>query len=297
MNLMKKDIAVRVSIITIIVNFLLFILKFLAGIISNSSAMVSDAIHTASDVFSTFIVIIGLKLSSKKEDKEHRYGHERIECIASILLSIILFITGLGLGVSFFEKLFVKDYDTLLIPGTLSLIASIISIITKEWMYWYTRKTALKINSVSMLADAWHHRSDALSSIGAFIGILGSQIGFPILDSLASVIIAIFICKTAIDIFMDSVNKLVDKSCDDNIISEMKNIINDQDDLLILDDIKTRIFGNKVYVDIEISLDGNMSLNLAHEIAHKVHDAIEFNFTNVKHCMVHVNPLNIKKSN
>lgn len=290
---MKKNIAIKASIITIIINFLLSILKFFAGIISNSSAMVSDAIHTASDVFSTFIVIIGLKLSSKKEDKEHRYGHERIECIASILLSVILFITGLALGASFFEKLFTTDYDTLVVPGILSLIVSIISILVKEWMYWYTRKTALKINSVSMLADAWHHRSDALSSIGAFIGILGARIGFPILDSLASMIIAIFICKTAVDIFIDAVNKLVDKSCDDDIILEMKDIIKKQDDSLIIDDIKTRIFGNKIYVDVEISLDGEMPLLIAHEIAHKVHDALEEEFSNVKHCMVHVNPIQV----
>lgn len=295
MLLKKMDIVTKVSFVTIFLNVLLAILKFLAGIISNSGAMISDAIHTLSDVFSTIIVIIGVKLSNKKSDKEHQYGHERLECIASILLSVVLFITGLGIGVNCIEKVFSGDYSNMVIPGVFAPVAAVISVVLKEWMYWYTRKAAKKIDSSAMLADAWHHQSDALSSIGAFIGILGARIGFPVLDLAASFIISICICKAAFDIFYDAVNKLIDRSCSEEIVDKMKVIIEMQDDLIKIDDIKTRLFGNRIYVDVEISLDGNRSLYDTHTVAEKVHDTIEKEFSAVKHCMVHVNPIMIKK--
>ncbi len=291
----KMDIVTRVSFFTIFLNVFLAILKFLAGIIAKSSAMVSDAIHTLSDVISTVIVIVGFRLSIKTSDKEHQYGHERFEPIASILLATILFITGVGIGTTAIENIVTGSYKNIEIPGLFALVAAIISILVKEWMYWYTRKAAKKVNSSAMLADAWHHRSDALSSIGAFIGILGARLGFPITEIIASFLIAICICKAAIDILRDAVDKLIDKACDDETIEKMKKIIEKQDDLIVIDDIKTRLFGNKVYVDVEISLDGNRSLFDTHNVAEKVHDVIEKKFDNVKHCMVHVNPLILKK--
>ena len=157
-------------------------------------------------------------------------------------------------------------------------------------MFWYTRAAAKKIDSGALMADAWHHRSDALSSVGSFAGILGARMGYPILDPIASVIICGFILKAAFEIFMDSINKMTDASCDDEVIEKIKNLTLAQNGVIKIDQLKTRLFGDKIYVDVEIQVDGDILLREAHEIAHNVHDAIENNIPKVKHCMVHVNP-------
>ncbi|MEE0200753.1 MAG: cation diffusion facilitator family transporter [Muricomes sp.] len=287
-----NKIAMRVSIVSILVNVILSVFKLLAGLLAGSGAMVSDAIHSASDVFSTVIVMIGVTLSGKKSDKEHPYGHDRMECVASILLAVVLFATGLGIGVNGIEKIAGGGMESAAAPGRLALAAAVISIVVKEWMYWYTRAAAKKINSGALMADAWHHRSDSLSSIGAFAGILGARLGFPVLDPLASVIICIFIGKASWDIFHDAMNKMVDKSCDDRTIQDMRQSVLENPGVAKIDEMRTRMFGAKAYVDIEIAADGNLTLNEAHKIAENVHSRIEMEFPEVKHCMVHVNPLN-----
>ncbi len=286
----NKKIAMRVSNTTIVINFLLAIFKFIAGIAAKSSAMVSDAVHSASDVFSTFVVIIGFNISEKSPDKEHPYGHERMECVASIVLAVILFITGLGIGLDGASVIMSGNQDDIAIPGVLALIAAIISIVVKEWMYWYTIIAARKINSGALKADAWHHRSDALSSIGALIGIGGARLGYPILEPIASIVICLFILKAAIDIFRDAIDKMVDKACDDSTVEAMTEIITAQEGVVSLVNLQTRMFGSKVYVDAIIAVDGNMTLTDAHNIAENVHDKIEEEFPTVKHCMVHVDP-------
>ena len=287
-----NKIAMRVSIVSILVNVILSVFKLLAGLLAGSGAMVSDAIHSASDVFSTVIVMIGVTLSGKKSDKEHPYGHDRMECVASILLAVVLFATGLGIGVNGIEKIAGGGMESAAAPGRLALAAAVISIVVKEWMYWYTRAAAKKINSGALMADAWHHRSDSLSSIGAFAGILGARLGFPVLDPLASIIICIFIGKASWDIFHDAMNKMVDKSCDDRTIQDMRQSVLENPGVAKIDEMRTRMFGAKAYVDIEIAADGNLTLNEAHKIAENVHSRIEMEFPEVKHCMVHVNPLN-----
>lgn len=261
-----------------------------AGIFSNSAAMVSDAVHSISDVASTFIVMIGVKMSSKEADEKHPYGHERFECVSAIILAIILFLIGLGIGYSGIQKVILGEYSELAVPGKLALVAAIVSIAVKETMYWYTQRAAKKINSGALMADAWHHRSDALSSIGSFIGIIGARLGLPIMDPIASVLICFFIVKAAVSIFIDAVGKMIDKSCDEATIMEMKSIIIDQEGVTGIDQIKTRVFGDRIYVDVEIRANGQETLSSTHKIAHQVHDVIEKYFENVKHCMVHVNP-------
>lgn len=284
-----SKLAMHVSTISILVNLGLSIFKLLAGILAGSGAMISDAVHSASDVFSTFIVMIGVSVSGKQSDKEHPYGHERLECIASLLLAIVLFATGAGIGVNGIEKIR-SGNNEIAVPGMLALIAALVSIAVKEWMYWYTRAAAKKINSGALMADAWHHRSDALSSIGSFVGVLGARLGFPVLDPIASVVICLFIIKAAWDIFIDTINKMVDKSCDDEVIDQMRKTISSQPGVLGIDLLNTRMFGSKVYVDVEITANEDLPLKEAHAIAESVHDAIEKNFEQVKHCMVHVNP-------
>lgn len=285
-----QKVANRVSVITIIGNVLLSVLKLLAGVIAHSNAMISDAVHSASDVFSTIVVIIGIKLASKESDKEHPYGHERLECVAAILLSMVLFFTGLGIGFDAFKNIVNGNYSNLQVPGVLALIAAIVSIVSKEGMYWYTLYYAKKIDSSALMADAWHHRSDAFSSIGALIGIGGARRGFPIMDSIASLGIFVFIVKAAYDIFKDAMDKMVDHSCDEETEKQIYDCVRKNDEVLGIDLLQTRIFGNKIYVDVEIEVNGSYTLQAAHNIAEAVHEDIEQNFPKVKHIMVHVNP-------
>jgi cation diffusion facilitator family transporter len=288
----NQQIAIRVSTHTIIGNVVLFIFKLIAGIIGNSAAMISDAVHSLSDVLSTMIVIIGVKLANKQADKDHPYGHERFECVAALILAAILCATGIAIGYGGVRTIIAGHYETLPIPGLVALIAAIVSIAIKEAMYWYTRAAAKKINSSVLMADAWHHRSDSLSSIGSFVGILGSRIGFPILDSVACIVICTFILKVALTIFMDAIGKMTDRACDDETIASVTSLILSLDGVHGIDLLKTRVFGDKIYIDVEICVDGNATLHDSHQIAHAVHDAIEAEFPNVKHCMVHVNPMN-----
>lgn len=281
----------RVSRVSIIVNLLLSVSKLLAGILAHSGAMVSDAIHSASDVCGTLVVMVGVALAGKKSDQDHPYGHERMECVASILLAVFLALIGAGIGFSGLKKILGGNYEELQIPGLLALIAAVVSIVVKEWMYWYTRINARRINSTGLMAEAWHHRSDSLSSIGAFIGILGARIGYPVLDPLASFIICLFILKAALDIFRDACNKMVDHACDKETEQKIKKVAASISGVGHVDHLQTRLFGARAYVDIEIAADGALTLNEAHKIAENVHDAIEINFPEVKHCMVHVNPI------
>lgn len=290
-----KNIAMRISTTTVVVNLALSVFKLVAGLVASSGAMISDAIHSASDVISTFIVMIGVHISGKEPDKEHPYGHERFECVASIVLAMILAETGIAIGSTGIKTIISGNYSGLKIPGMLALVAAVISIIVKEWMYHYTIHAARRIQSGALKADAWHHRSDALSSIGALIGIAGARIGFAIADSIASVIICLFIIKAAYDIFKDAIEKMIDQSCDEDTEQKMHDLILSEPGVEGLSVLQTRIFGSRIYVDAEIEADGSLSLTDAHNIAEQVHDAIEQAFPTVKHIMIHVNPCDAHK--
>ena len=280
--------------VSIAANFALTVFKLLAGILAHSGAMISDAIHSASDVFSTVVVIIGVRISGRASDKDHPYGHERMECVAAIVLATILAATGLGIGYTAVGKIAGGDYANLAVPGRLALVAAVVSIFVKEGLYQYTRIHAKRIDSGALMADAWHHRSDALSSVGALIGVGGARLGFSILDPAASLVICIFIEKAAYEIFMDAVNKMVDKACEEEVEAAFEECAAVQEGVLGVDLLHTRVFGNKIYVDIEIRVDGDKTLREAHGIAERVHDAIEKKFPKVKHIMVHVNPGEVK---
>ena len=286
---MEKRMANRVSIITIIINLVLSVLKFLVGFFGHSQALISDAIHSASDVVSTVAVMFGINLSDKKSDTSHPYGHERIECIFSIILAMMLFITGAGIGITAIKN--IVSGAEIAIPSKIALIAATVSIAVKEWMYHYTKRAAKKINSSSMLADAWHHRSDALSSVGSLIGVGGALLGFTICEPIASIVICIFIGKASVDIFMDAVNRLIDRSCTDEEIERIRECVMEIDGVKNIDKLMTRRFGSKIYVDLEISEDANITLLEAHHIAERVHDNREEKMPEVKHCMIHVNPI------
>ena len=286
----NKEIAMHVSAVSVAVNIGLSVIKLIAGIVANSGAMISDAVHSASDVFSTVIVMVGVHLASKQSDKEHPYGHDRLECEAAIILAVLLFLTGVGIGISGIEKITSGDTSTLEVPGMLALGAAIVSIVVKELMYWYTINAAIKIKSGALMADAWHHRSDALSSIGALLGILGARMGYPILDPIASLLICVMIAKAAWEIFDDAMGKMVDTACPEKVQQEMRKVIMANSKVLSIDDLKTRLFGSKMYVEVEIGVEATLTLIEAHNIAEGFHSSIEKNFPDVKHCMVHVTP-------
>lgn len=284
-----RKVADRVSAVSIMGNLILSVCKLIAGIAAHSNAMVSDAVHSASDVFSTIVVIIGIRLSAKEADKEHPYGHERLECVAAMILAMILFMTGLGIGLEALKNILSGHYDELQVPGILALAAAVASIACKEAMFWYTKVNAVRIDSSALLADAWHHRSDAFSSVGALIGIAGARLGFPVMDSVASLVIFVFILKAAYDIFKDAVDKLVDRACDEETERRIRERVLRNGEVQGVDSLHTRVFGSKIYVDIEIAVDGSYPLRRSHEIAEEVHADIEKNFPKVKHIMVHVN--------
>lgn len=285
----NEQVAMRVSLVTIVQNIFLSLFKLAAGLLAHSGAMVSDAAHSASDVMTTLVVMVGVKLANKESDKEHPYGHERLECVAAMLLAILLGLTGLGIGGAGIRKIMAGG-PALAAPGGLALAAAAVSIAVKEIMYWYTRAAAKKTGSGALMADAWHHRSDALSSIGSFIGILGARMGLPILDPIASLVICAFIIKAAVDIFRDAVSKMTDRACDDAVVQALRDTVLANKQVLGIDCLNTRLFGDKFYVELEIATDAALTLSQAHAIAEGVHDAVERQFPKAKHCMVHVNP-------
>ncbi len=284
------QIATKVSLTSIAANILLSLGKLAAGLLAHSGAMVSDAVHSASDVLSTVIVMIGVRLSAKASDREHPYGHERMECVAAIVLAAILFATGLFIGYGGLRKIAGTSAGALPVPGVAALAAAVVSIAAKEAMFWYTRHYALQIDSGALMADAWHHRSDALSSIGALVGIAGARLGFPVFDPVASVVICVFIAKAAIEIFRDAIDKMVDHSCDEETEAAIRAQVLSHTQVVRIDLLMTREFGNRIYIELEIAVDGTLPLTEAHAVAESVHDDIESVFPKVKHIMIHVNP-------
>lgn len=277
----------RVGKTTIITNVVLSVFKIASGIIARSGAMVADGIHTLSDVVTTIAVMIGMKLSTKPDDSDHPYGHEKIEAVVSKLLAILLAITAIGIGYSGIKNIIHSDFTR---PGMLALVAAVISIAVKEWMYHYTVRAAKKIDSPSLKADAWHHRSDAFSSVGTLVGIGGAIAGIEILDPIASIAVCVMIIRVSVEIYIQAYNQLIDKAASQEDINKIKEIISGVKGVYCIDDIKTRIHGSRIFVDVEISVDGNLTVYEGHQIAQEVHDKIESNMPDVKHCMVHVNP-------
>ncbi len=281
----------KVAIVTIVVNLVLAVGKFLAGIFGHSTAMISDAVHSSSDVLSTLIVLVGARIAVKNEDKDHNYGHDKFESIASILLAMLLFATALALGWTGIKSIadaakgggFVK-------PTLAALIAAIVSIVVKEGMYWYTIYYAKKIDSQALKADAWHHRSDAFSSVAGFVGILGAMLGVYVLEGIATVLIALLIIKVSYDIVKIVLRQLTDHAAPEELVGKIYKTINDDEDVKNVDLLKTRISGSIIYVEAEIAVDRELSIVEAHDIAQRVHDKIETTFEEVRHIVIHVNP-------
>ena len=272
-------------------NISLVVFKLYAGIAGHSGAMVSDAVHSLSDVFATLVAYIGVRISKKAPDQDHPYGHDRLECVASMILGMILLATGFGIGLNGVKQIAAGHYEQLAVPSAIALAAAVVSIVSKEVMFWYTRYYAKKLNSSAFMADAWHHRSDALSSVGSLIGIGGAMLGVPVMEPIACVAICLCILKVAYDILKDSIDKMLDTACSPEYEASLRSFIAEQDGVRRVDKLQTRRFGSKIYIDAEIGVDGSISLFEAHAIAESVHNAVEKRDQEIKHIMIHENPV------
>jgi cation diffusion facilitator family transporter len=278
----------KVTIQSILWNIFLTTIKIFAGIFGKSSAMISDGLHSASDIISSVGVLIGNKIAKTPNDKEHNYGHEKAETLVSFLLSILLIIVSLKIGWGALQSLF--NLDSVQVPTALPLIVSIISIGIKEYQYRITIRIANKINSPSLKADAWHHRSDALSSIAAFIGIGGAMLGFKALDPIASIVVALFVAKVGFDILKDSTNELMDYSIDDEQEEQIRKIAEKTEGVINLGELRTRKHGAMAYVDLTICVNKDLTVLEGHELAHKIEKYIINEMKFVKGITVHVEP-------
>lgn len=287
---MKQNLALRVSRINIFNNIVLAVSKIGIGVVAHSAALLNDGVNNAGDVISSVIASVGIAAASKDSDAEHQYGHERLESVAAILLSGIIMVVGMGLLVDGISSIIKGSYLNRPIPGVLAVIAAIISIVVKEIMFLYTRWAAKKTRSSALLASSWDSQSDVLATTGGLIGIVFARMGYPIADSIAAIIIALFIFRVGVQVFRDGTDQMVDHACEEETVQQIRSVILDQEGVRGLDLLRTRTFGSRCYVDVEISADGLQSLVDAHSIAERVHHAIEKNFPQVKHCMVHVNP-------
>ena len=288
MNPNRLNKILSISIISIVCNLCLSIGKIFVGLFINSQTIVSDGVHSASDVLTTVIVIIGSVIANKEEDKDHPYGHERFEEIASLLLGCFLAFTGFEIARSAFIAMAQEDFSIDVGHLTFGFLVCVATIILQFALFVIAYIQSKKINCSSLKADAFHHLSDSLSSIGALVGLVFVKMGYYFADSLVAIVISLFIFKTALDVIVDAVGKLTDKACPECEEQKIRSKIEEEN--VIIDVLKTRKFSNRVYIDVEISLDGNMSLYDAHTIAEKIHLLIEDEFPSVKHCMVHVNP-------
>lgn len=284
--------AYRISIKSMAGNLFLFLFKLIVGFAIRSSSLISDAFHSLSDIFSTAVVMIGIKISSKPADDSHPYGHEKIESVVAFLLGMMLFGIGILIGWDGFLKILHPAPAELHMDllNTAGIAAALLSIAGKEWMYQFTIRCAKKINSSAMAADAWHHRSDALSSVGSLAGVIGLRLGYPLVDAVACLFISLFIFVAAWEISADAFRRMIDAACPAEVTQMMTRHILSNQEVLSLDALKTRMYGPKIYADIEITVDKNISFEHSHEIASGIHDDIESTMGTIKHCMIHVNP-------
>lgn len=284
----RYDESNKVTIISILLNIGLTILKILSGILGNSAAIIADGVHSASDIITSVGVLIGNKISRKPRDDEHQYGHEKAEGLISFTLATVLIGISFKIGYDGFKELI--NVNNILVPNALPLIVALISIAVKEYQYQITIRVAKRINSSSLKADAWHHRSDAISSIAAFIGIGGAMLGLKILDPIASIIVAIIVVKVGIDILKSACNELMDSSISKQDISTIKSLVDNDEKIYGIKDFKSRKYGSVAYVDMSIFIDKSKTLEEAHEIADNLEHTIISGLSYIKEINIHTEP-------
>ena len=289
----EKEIA-RVTLVGSVANLLLVGLKAVAGIAGHSAAMISDAVHSLSDFVTDIVVLIFVRVSARPEDESHDYGHGKFETLATLFIGLALAAAAVGIVVSGSVKLAAwVQGESLPAPGKLALWAALISIVVKELIYQYTHIRGKKLDSPALMANAWHHRSDALSSIGAAIGIGGAIFlgdRWTVLDPLASIVVGAMLVKVAWDLLGPSFGELTDKSLSAETEKEMLSLIQEVDGVHNPHHLRTRRVGTCIAAEVHIRLDGNMSLSQAHEIASEVERRFRNRFGQKAYIIVHMEP-------
>ena len=284
----------RVTIIGSIVNFVLLVFKFFAGFIGHSSAMIADAVHSLSDFVTDIVVIVFVRISGKPQDESHDYGHGKYETLATAIIGAVLMAVGIGILVNSVTGIIdAFNGKVLEAPSILALIAAAISIVSKEILYQYTVFKGRRLNSKAVIANAWHHRSDAFSSIGTLIGIAGAIFlgeKWRALDPIAALIVSTFIIKVAIDLVKPCIDELLEKSLPNEVEGKILSIIQSFPEVDSPHHLRTRRIGNNIAIEIHIRMDGAMSLKDAHEITRNIEVALKEEFGKDTHIGIHMEP-------
>ncbi|MBP1676020.1 MAG: cation transporter [Bacteroidetes bacterium] len=286
--------AQKVTWVGFFVNLVLTTFKLLAGIFGKSTAMLADGIHSLSDFITDLIVLVFIGVSGKDKDNDHRYGHGKYETFATLIISLVLLAVGVGIFWSGLSKVIeVIQGKSIEQPTLIALIAALISIVTKELLFWYTKKAGIRINSQAVIANGWHHRSDAFSSVGTALGISGAMFlgeEWRILDPIAGIIVSIFIAKVAIDLAMPSIHELLERSLPEATENEIADIINSDTRILAFHNLKTRKIGNLIAIDVHIKLDRDISFVHSHDIATQLEIALRNRFGDKTITNIHTEP-------
>lgn len=277
----------KISYITIAGNIFLAIIKITVGILVGSAGLIADGFHSVSDTASTIAVLIAIYISNKPPDEEHQYGHGQAESIAAKILGIILLLTGFALGYNIINGILNQDYG---IPGIYGFWAAVLSIIIKEIMFRYTYKVGEETNNQALIADAWHHRSDAISSIAAAAGILGANLGYPILDPIAGIVVALLIIRVGWNIIVDAINTLMIKAPPEEDNEEIRNIVNNIEGVQEIKELRSHYSGVDLYVDLRIVVDAQLTVKKGHDISVKVRNKLLNQCEQVREVIVHIHP-------
>ena len=289
----------KVTLIGTVVNAVLIVLKLLAGIFGRSSAMIADAVHSLSDFITDVLVIAFVRIAGKPSDKDHDYGHGKYETLGTLIIGVFLALAGIGLMISGIDKIVSSIRgEALPCPTMFALIVAVVSIVSKEWLYRFTVRKGRKLDSKAVVANAWHHRSDAISSIGTLVGIAGAMSlgeNWRILDPIAAVVVSIFIIKSGYDIILPCLNELLEASLSDEQEHEILGIINSIEGIEGVHRLRTRHVGNAVAIDLHALMDGNQSLSDAHNRASEAERALRARFGSNAIISIHMEPVDKKR--
>lgn len=284
----------RVTIVGSVVNLLLVVFKFVAGLLGRSSAMIADAVHSLSDFVTDIVVIVFVNISGKPEDEDHRYGHGKYETLATVIIALALFAVGVGILVDGAKDVAaVVNGAVLPAPSMIALIAAALSIVAKELLYRYTAHVGRKLDSQAVVANGWHHRSDAFSSIGVLVGIGGAMLlgeKWRVLDPLAAIVVSAFIIKVAVDLIKPCLDELLERSLPAEVEQEIEQIILSEESVTSPHHLRTRRIGNRYAIEVHIRMDGNLTLAEAHRITTAVEQKLKSRYGSATHVGIHTEP-------
>lgn len=288
-----------VTLIGSLANFMLLVFKFVAGVLGHSGAMIADAVHSLSDFVTDVIVLLFIHISSKPKDKGHDYGHGKYETLATTVIGILLMCVGIGLFWDGASKIFGFYFrgEPLESPGKIALVAALASILTKEFLYRLTLHVGKKENSQAVIANAWHHRSDAFSSIGTALGIGGAILlgdSWRVLDPIAAVVVSVLIVKVAFQLVVPAINDLLEKSLPEKVEKEILSVINQTPSVKNPHNLCTRRIGNDFAIEVHIRVDGQMTVSHAHDLTKDIERKLRLKFGPTTHIILHVEPIKEK---